>query len=370
MRKAQGMVEVLLFIVLGLIIVVAAVLLVSNSVGPLQSGTAITQHRAALDDLAAAGTQLSAQGTGARRQVIIMMGDDAQDITFDGGRMVLRTRSGTSVDRAVPFNALGFVNVSGGNNFITAEALEKGICFGDKNLCALCGDGIIEGVEQCEGSDLNGNTCVSLGYARGNLSCNALCRFDTFQCVPPVCGNNIAETGEICDGTDLAGHTCQTEGSWTGMLSCLPGCMGFNLSQCVPAQSTCLAINITQVTLDAADNRIHGIEVENLCPYEIFVTGANISWTSPTLLETVQIDGSVKWSFNCNWDCSPIGRQPSGTPVYFSGTNTLLYTVPALSMSTFDKVDWKDSIENVPITLRFILNDSSLNASVPFTVTN
>ncbi|HLD19187.1 MAG TPA: hypothetical protein VJB90_04205, partial [Candidatus Nanoarchaeia archaeon] len=166
-------------------------------------------------------------------------------------------------------------------------------------------------------------------------------------------------------------QTCRTQGWWLGNLRCLSNCQGYNVSGCIPAQSMCLAIVINGVTLDAADNRIHGIVANNLCNYSIFVTGANISWTNPTnLLETVQIDGSVKWSFNCNWGCTPSGRQPTDTNVYFSGTNTLLYTMEPFSTYTFDKIDWRYSIENENIILRFILNDSSLNTSIPFSVTN
>lgn len=45
-----------------------------------------------------------------------------------------------------------------------------------------CGNGIQEGSEQCDGSDLGGATCVSLGYAGGTLSCQADCTFNTSAC--------------------------------------------------------------------------------------------------------------------------------------------------------------------------------------------
>ncbi len=49
---------------------------------------------------------------------------------------------------------------------------------------AICGDGVIEGPEDCEGEDLNGETCESLGYQSGTLSCDIACDFDTSDCVP------------------------------------------------------------------------------------------------------------------------------------------------------------------------------------------
>ena len=46
-----------------------------------------------------------------------------------------------------------------------------------------------------------------------------------------VCGNNLKEAGEQCDGTDLGGATCQSLGYSGGTLSCNPNCT-FNTSNC------------------------------------------------------------------------------------------------------------------------------------------
>jgi subtilisin-like proprotein convertase family protein len=64
-----------------------------------------------------------------------------------------------------------------------------------------CGNGVIEGMEQCDGANLNGATCVSAGFAGGTLGCNmATCTFNTSMCMAAGCGNNILEYGEDCDG--------------------------------------------------------------------------------------------------------------------------------------------------------------------------
>jgi hypothetical protein len=49
-----------------------------------------------------------------------------------------------------------------------------------------------------------------------------------------VCGNNKKETGEQCDGNDLGGATCQSLGYSGGTLSCRPDCT-FNTSGCYTA---------------------------------------------------------------------------------------------------------------------------------------
>ncbi|HWB76506.1 MAG TPA: lamin tail domain-containing protein [Nannocystaceae bacterium] len=77
-----------------------------------------------------------------------------------------------------------------------------------------CGDGIVGGTEECDGSDLGAQTCESMG-ASGTLRCNADCTFDTCDCTwedfdqpgcdPPVCGDHILNGEEECDGSEFGG---------------------------------------------------------------------------------------------------------------------------------------------------------------------
>ena len=55
-------------------------------------------------------------------------------------------------------------------------------------VAPVCGNGIIEGTEQCDASNLNSQTCVSKGFASGTLKCNSACAFDTSSCVS-ICKN-------------------------------------------------------------------------------------------------------------------------------------------------------------------------------------
>jgi hypothetical protein len=54
--------------------------------------------------------------------------------------------------------------------------------------CGTCGDGIIGNCESCDGSDLGGSTCESLGYFNGSLGCTGACAFDASACTicPPL----------------------------------------------------------------------------------------------------------------------------------------------------------------------------------------
>jgi len=56
---------------------------------------------------------------------------------------------------------------------------------------------------------------------------------------PPVCGNDVKESGEICDGIDFNGESCQTLGFDEGTLSCLTDCSGFDTSSCIDNPPQC-----------------------------------------------------------------------------------------------------------------------------------
>ncbi len=87
-----------------------------------------------------------------------------------------------------------------------------------------CGNGRIEGTEECEGTNLGGEDCVSQGYAGGALRCNADCSFDKTACVEDLCGNRMIDMGEECDSTALGGATCASEGFVGGEIRCSGGC--------------------------------------------------------------------------------------------------------------------------------------------------
>ncbi len=105
----------------------------------------------------------------------------------------------------------------------------NGIC-----IIPRCGDSIIDPGEDCEGTDLRGETCESLGLGEGTLGCNANCTFDTSGCeLGSMCGNNVREGDEVCDGDDLDGETCLTQGFYAGTLGCSDDCMDFDTSGCI-----------------------------------------------------------------------------------------------------------------------------------------
>lgn len=98
-----------------------------------------------------------------------------------------------------------------------------------------CGNGTIDLGEECDGANLNGQTCQSRGFQQGTLKCSAGCRYDTSACgSAPKCGNGALDPGEDCDGANLNNQNCQSQGFNSGNLSCTNGCR-FDTSLCQQA---------------------------------------------------------------------------------------------------------------------------------------
>src|SRR5580698_2954957 len=63
-----------------------------------------------------------------------------------------------------------------------AEKLKK---IETKDLVGYCGDGIINGNEQCDGTAVSVSSCRALGGGEGNVRCQNNCVFDISDCSPP-----------------------------------------------------------------------------------------------------------------------------------------------------------------------------------------
>ncbi len=110
-------------------------------------------------------------------------------------------------DSAVPMDAMGF----------DAGAHDSAPDSGVQDASELCGNHQIDQGEECDGTDLAGKTCQSVGLEAGILACTADCTLDLRGC--PGCGNGVAEQGELCDRGDLRGWDCN------GPLTCTNDCL-------------------------------------------------------------------------------------------------------------------------------------------------
>ncbi len=100
----------------------------------------------------------------------------------------------------------------------------------------VCGDGRATGAEACDGDDLAGASCASLGFSgeTTGVRCNELCRLETTGCTG-ICGDGVRDGSELCDGANPAGVTCARVGFYRevtpGPLTC-NGLCGWTTSGC------------------------------------------------------------------------------------------------------------------------------------------
>jgi hypothetical protein len=60
----------------------------------------------------------------------------------------------------------------------------------------VCGNGVVDVGEQCDGADLNGIGCMDLGYASGDLACDPVtCTYDAAGCMAGGDGGSGGTTG-------------------------------------------------------------------------------------------------------------------------------------------------------------------------------
>jgi len=90
--------------------------------------------------------------------------------------------------------------------------------------CAFCGDGVVDPGEDCDGTNLSEQTCQTLGYDSGDLTCNPDCTFNFQECFGgpgQECGDGVIEPelGEQCDDENLdngdgCSASCLIEDGW------------------------------------------------------------------------------------------------------------------------------------------------------------
>lgn len=182
-----------------------------------------------------------------------------------------------------------------------------------------CGNDMLDGREACDGVELDGQTCETLGFASGDLSCADDCTFDTAAC--DACGNAVIDLGEDCDGTELGDATCQSLGMGftAGELACDATC-GFDTAGCTgvpfPAAGEVIVSEIMPDPTAVSDADGEWFELHNLSDTETYqLSGCELSGQAGE--EVITIDGDFQIGPDAYIAFAPLSKvDPGFTPGY------------------------------------------------------
>ena len=108
-----------------------------------------------------------------------------------------------------------------------AGAADPGAGEVDAGAAAVCGNGVVEGDEACDGNDFGGKTCQSVGLGGGVLTCNAYCGIVTTGCTnKEICTDGSDNDDDFltdCDDPECAGVAyCSDACAAMDVISSLP----------------------------------------------------------------------------------------------------------------------------------------------------
>lgn len=128
------------------------------------------------------GSQSAGQSSSASSGFSSSMGETAENPTTSGNSVSDTNSSSGEPETTTPMTSTtGVPGTTTGVPDTTTGVPDT--TTNDPTNVAMCGNGVIDGTEQCDGANLNGFTCEALGNAGGTLQCDPVtCTFDTQLC--------------------------------------------------------------------------------------------------------------------------------------------------------------------------------------------
>lgn len=130
---------------------------------------------------------------------------------------------------------------------------------------SLCGNGVIDGEEGCDGEVPPGIDCTSEGFGEGVPVCRDDCTLDFTDCEQyMLCGNGEVGFGEDCDGANLGGQTCDDFPNLTGAgLACDTDCT-FDMGACLACRENEQSCDPGEVCCDPKSSCV-GLTTKRCC---------------------------------------------------------------------------------------------------------
>lgn len=127
------------------------------------------------------GSQSAGQTSMASSGFSSSMGETAENPTTSGNSVSDTNSSSGEPETTTPMTSTTVPGTTTGVPDTTTGVPDT--TTNDPTNVAMCGNGVIDGTEQCDGANLNGFTCEALGNAGGTLQCDPVtCTFDTQLC--------------------------------------------------------------------------------------------------------------------------------------------------------------------------------------------
>jgi hypothetical protein len=147
----------------------------------------------------------------------------------------------------------------------------------------MCGNGIVEPGEECDGDNVAAASCVALGFSAGAVTCNAQCKANVTACCNDFCA---------------AANTS--------------ACVGDSVESCVMQPNGCLGLEITNC--DLTDDVCDDSNGTATCQCVDRCASAGIGHCSGSVAETctMQADGCLAWT--TNEDCGATGEACTVAP--------------------------------------------------------
>ncbi|MGD2116382.1 MAG: hypothetical protein PVG07_15110, partial [Acidobacteriota bacterium] len=201
----------------------------------------------------------------------------------------------------------------------------------------VCGNGVIEAGEVCDGANLGGETCQSQGFTGGTLACNASCTgFDTSGCTTGTCttqtlyANDFDSTSGLSDWTRGTFDGSSTD-NWRGVQSCTaassPNIFRFGGNRCTRNYSSnrfifaqpngATGIAVPTGSSDARLSFAHRRQFET--NYDGGLLALSFDGSSYTVIPASAIIGGAGYNGTVNAACEPAGS--AGLPI-FTGTQS------------------------------------------------